>query len=89
MVELDNDMMLEIIKEKMTPELYSWMKRQFSNVCSNGDVCINNLLDDMNEVYCLKNKFVITAEPKYIDYIYDAYINLYCNNKDPNPWWAD
>ena len=83
------EQMLDIIKNKFTNELYLWMKRQFSDVCSYGDVSINNILDDLNSVYNIKNKKELSVELKYIDYIYDAYINMYLLNKDPDPFWAD
>lgn len=78
--------MFNIIKTNFTNELYEWMKIEFSDVCSNGDVCINKLLDDLNSMYSQKNE-VETIE--YISYIYDRYINNYLKGKNPDPFWAD
>jgi hypothetical protein len=80
--------MFDIIKNNFTDELYKWMKIQFSDVCSNGDVCINRLLDNMNSIYNIKNENEILYDEDidYIDYIYDAYINNYLEGKSPTPW---
>jgi hypothetical protein len=76
----------DIITKKFTEELYEWMKIEFSDVCSHGDVCINKLLDDLNTVYNIKNKIEISSDIKYINYIYNTYINNYLQGKKPDPW---
>ena len=66
--------------------IYKWMKHHYSDVCSRGDVIINNILDKFN------NKSMtcyLTEEQKYASHIYDTYLELYLKNKDSNPWWAD
>ena len=81
--------MFDIIKKNFTDDLYNWMKIEFSDVCSSGDVYINKLLDDLNLVYNIKNKTDLSIESKYINYIYDAYKNSYLKGIQPDPLWAD
>jgi len=93
--------MFNIIKSNFTEDLYKWMKIQFSDICSNGDIVINDLLDDLhlnshsydklrNEKEF--NKYVQYVQYvqyiPYIPYIYDLYINNYLKGKSANPWWA-
>ena len=82
--------MLNIIQTNFTAELYVWMKREFSDVCSHGDVAINKLLDELYDVYVLKNKTdVEEMETTYISSIYNTYIGSYLEGYDPDPFWAD
>jgi hypothetical protein len=81
--------MFDIIKTNFTNELYEWMKIEFSDKCSNGDLCINELLDDLNSMYNIKNKVEIPIDIKFINYIYDRYINNYLKGENPDPFWAD
>ena len=82
--------MLNIIQTNFTAELYTWMKREFSDVCSNGDVAINKLLDELYDVYVLKNKTdVEKMETTYISSIYNTYIGSYLEGYVPDPFWAD
>jgi|LakMenEpi03Aug12_release.lakeMendotaPanAssembly.Ray.scaffolds.fasta_scaffold1025006_2 hypothetical protein len=83
--------MFYIIKSNFTEDLYKWMKIQFLDICSNGDIIINNLLDDLNSHNKLINekefsKYVQYVQ--YIPYIYDLYINNYLKGESANPWWA-
>ena len=82
--------MLDIIQTNFTPELYDWMKREFSDVCSNGDVAINKLLDELYHIYVLKNKTEEEEmETTYISSIYNTYIGSYLEGAEPDPFWAD
>ena len=67
--------MFDVIKNNFTDELYKWMKIEFSDVCSNGDVCINELLDEINSVYNIKNKIEMSIDIEFINYIYDSFTN--------------
>jgi hypothetical protein len=72
--------MFEIIKKNFTDDLYKWMKIEFSDICSCGDIYINELLDNLNSVYNIKDNTELICDPKYIyyiDHIYGAYINNY------------
>ena len=80
--------MFDIIQTNFTPELYTWMKREFSDVCSHGDVAINKLLDKLYHVYVLKNK-TEEMETKYISSIYNTYVGSYLEGAEPDPFWAD
>ena len=84
--------MFNIIKTNFTANLYNWMKAEFSDVCSNGDVCINKLLDELNSIYNIKNKTDVSCDMRqvcFINYIYDRYINNYLKGDAPDPFWAD
>jgi hypothetical protein len=87
-IKLDETEMFNIIKEKLTEDLdlYDWMKRQFSDVCSSGDVVINELLDELkfNKEIQIKEEWM-----NYIIYVYNIYIENYLNGEDPDPFWAD
>ena len=84
--------MLNIIQTNFTAELYTWMKREFSDVCSHGDVTINKLLDKLYDVYVLKNKTKEEEEEMettYVSHIYNTYIGSYLEGAEPDPFWAD
>jgi len=80
--------MFNIIQTNFTAKLYHWMKREFSDVCSDGDVAVNKLLDELYAVYVLKNKNE-EMEITYISDIYNTYIGSYLQGYDPDPYWAD
>jgi hypothetical protein len=86
--------MLAKIRTMYSPHLHLWMKQQFLDACSHGDYVIHNLLNELNTFYNLKNsdKLILTNNSdylKYINYIYDFYMEDYLTDKDPNEWWAD
>ena len=85
--DLDNTR-FDIIKKNFNSRLYNWMKIQFSDFCTSGDGDVNNLLEDLNRVYCLKTQSECNVEPKYINYIYDFYVDDYIKGHEPNPFWA-
>ena len=78
--------MYYIIKSNFTEDLYKWMKIQFLDVCTDGDIIINNLLDDLHSHNKLKNKREVIG---FIPIIYDVYINNYLKGIAANPWWAN
>ena len=83
--------MFDIIQTNFTAELYVWMKREFSDVCSHGDVAINKLLDKLYDVYVLKKtkEEEEEMETTYISPIYNTYIGSYLEGAEPDPFWAD
>jgi len=66
--------------------LYNWMKIQYMDVCSNGDVIINKILDKLNN----KDHYleVNMEEIKYITHIIDTYNDCYLKKQIANPYWA-
>ena len=82
-------MYYELIKI-FTPKFYEDAKIQFSDVCSNGDVYINDMLDELNLI-CNKNIVpdTIMEIEHYIEAIYNFYKEVYTQGGKPNPWWAD
>ena len=69
------------LQNAMTDDLYDWLKTEYSDVCSNGDIIINNHLDNMY------NNVSIT-ELTLIDHIYNKWQTHYVNGHIANPWWA-
>ena len=78
------------LKLIFTLDFYESAKIEFSDVCSLGDICINTILDDLNDI-CIKK---IENEEKYEDSfyignIYDFYKDVYLVGKAPNPFRYD
>lgn len=79
-------------------ERVEWCKIEFSDVCSNGDVLINNVLDcieshiDDHDTEKLEEDLHTTMQefPVSIGAITCLINSLagYENGDDPNPWWA-
>jgi len=65
--------------------IYKWMKTYYSDICSNGDIVINMILDKLNNKITIFTK----EESNFIDHIYSTYINNYNKDEEPNTWWAD
>ena len=84
------DEMYYELKLAFTPDFYEDAKIQFSDVCSNGDVYINDMLDELNLI-CNKNIVPDTSMKieHYIESIYNFYKEVYSQGGEPNPWWAD
>jgi hypothetical protein len=82
-------LMLEELKTKYTPEIHSWLKTQYIDICSDGDVIINSILNQLNK-YMNKNitDIDITGKEYFIEHIYGSYINVYLKGMEPDPWWA-
>ena len=78
---LTNEQMYNKLITVYDDDLHKYMKTQFSDICSNGDIIINNHLNNMNQ----KNQI---TDFKLMDYIYDVYINEYLVGNPPDPWWA-
>ena len=78
---LTNEQMYNELIAVYDDNLHKYMKTQFSDICSNGDIIINNHLNNMN------NKNQIT-DFKLMDYIYDVYINDFLVGNPSDPWWA-
>ena len=92
---MNNDIiyMFSIIRSYYTPHLHNWMKKQYCDVCSSGDVIINKILDELNDFYNLKKISVFNKNLLYnsnlIEYIYSDYDNHYMKDVEPDPFWAD
>ena len=73
------------LKDIFTNKLYKYLKIHFSDVCSNGDIIINKILDKL-----INNSNSFTKdELKYTSYIWDVYNEYYLKNKESDPFWAD
>ena len=84
------DEMFNEIFLNFSPELYKWMKTQFSDVCSNTDVKIHIILEELNKVCNLKTIDRTNIEfNDVIYYIYDVYTNNFLKGENPDPFWAD
>lgn len=85
-------LMLEELKTNYTPEIHSWLKTQYMDICSNGDVIINSILNQlnkyMNDPSSEKTDIDITGKEYFIEHIYDSYVNEYLKGMEPDPWWA-
>ena len=90
--------MLQTLKTNYTIELHNWLKIQYMDVCSDGDIIINNILNQLNK-YMRKefsdNTYTITTIDNvgdrvwyFVEHIYSSY-NDYLDGNEPNPWWAD
>jgi hypothetical protein len=81
--------MFHALKTVYTEELHQWLKTEFSDVCSNGDVYINQLLDDLHSFHILKKQEIrLDTQNFYVSHIYDRYLNNYLVGQGPNPWRA-
>ena len=82
-MSLTNLEMYTEMKNKVTEDLYEWLKTEFSDVCSHGDRIINSHIDNMyNKIEIPPNNLI------YFNYIYNAWKENYMNNIEANPWWA-
>jgi hypothetical protein len=95
--------LFSVLDENYSENLHQWMKTQYSDVCSDSDVVINNILDKLSENYKYKttseksvdNNILLSFNdiPKKdyhcIEHIHDFYANYYLKNKESNPFWAD
>jgi len=73
------------LKVVFNSDIYDWMKIQYCDVCSNGDVAINFILEQMNSQIDISVK---DENLTYITHIYDTYLMEYLLNYKPNPFWA-
>lgn len=80
---LTNQEMYNEIKLVMTTDLYNWLKTEFSDICSNGDIIINSNIDDM-----YNNISIPLTKLNLISYIYDRWKESYLSGKAADPWWA-
>jgi len=81
---------LEKINELMTAfhkndKIYYWMKKQYRDCCSNGDIMINSMIEKY-----YTNEHATPDELEYFYHLYDTY-KSHINDPSipPNPWWAD
>jgi hypothetical protein len=73
---------------------YEWLKKEYSDVCSGGDVIINKLLDATNKNKLTWNDIINLSEGYsedeklyFIDHIFQSYKG-YLEGREPDPWWA-
>lgn len=66
-------------------ELYYWMKNEYIDTCSSGDVCINSILD---KYHLEKQEKATEYELRFIWSLYDSFINDYKQgeNSPHRPW---
>ena len=86
----NEDEMFNEIFLNFNPELYQWMKTHFSDVCSNTDVKIHLILEELNKMCNLKT--IDRTNIKFNDviyYIYDVYTNNFLKGENPDPFWAN
>jgi len=79
-------------------ESYDWLKIQYRDVCSGGDVVINKLLDTFltnntktlvwDDILKLLEGYTEDKLLYYIDHIFQFHKD-YLEGKNPDPWWAD
>ena len=64
-----------------------WLKEEYSDMCSKGDVIINNILDLKIKGQHIEFEY-INANSIYVQYIINS-LQSYCNGNNPDPYWAD
>lgn len=74
---------LNKLRNNFTDHLYKWMKIEFSDICSDGDVIINRILDRLKDGLDQERD-----DLEYIEYVYDAYNKKYLrgDRADPFRW---
>jgi hypothetical protein len=80
--------MYNVLRSEMTDDLYTWMKIQYKDVCSNGDVMINMYLDNLYQDNLNNTITIPTLELRFIVYVYKDWKELYLKGVDADPWWA-
>jgi len=60
------------------------MKKHYSDVCSNGDIMINRLIDKYKN-----QKRAMLEELNYIHNLYSTYIDMYKKELNADPYWTD
>ena len=80
--------MYNVLRTKMTDDLYNWIKIQYKNVCSNGDVMINMYLDNLYQDNINNTITNLTVELRFIAYVYNDWKEVYLKGVDADPWWA-
>jgi len=75
------EIMLKAFKADADGELYAWLKDEYVDVCSNGDVAINSMLDK----YHMEEQEKATEEElRYIFHLYETYVYEYLElDEDP------
>jgi hypothetical protein len=79
-------------------ESYKWLKTEYSDVCSGGDVAINKILNThikINREIIWNDVIELFEQDEYneekllyfIDHIFQSYKG-YLEGHEPNPWWA-
>lgn len=82
-MELQQQYKLNKLRNNFTDHLYKWMKIEFSDICSDGDVIINRILDRLKDGLDQE-----IDDLEYIEYVYDAYNEKYLqgDRADPFRW---
>jgi len=84
-LQVNSQLYLEILRNIFTSEIYRWLKYNYSNVCSNGDVIINNILDN---IISGGNVLIEDQNMRFIDYIFESYLE-YLDDYESDPWHCD
>ena len=93
----DNFNILAIMYNVFNNDIYEWMKIEYEDVCSDGDVKINKLLDiiylnKLNKEHegLLPQTLSIPDDMlRYISYIYDSYNEHYLMGDSPSSFRYD
>ena len=80
--------MYDVLRAEMTDDLYNWMKTQYKDVCSYGDVMINMYLDNLYQDKMNNTITILTVELRFIVYVYKDWKELYLKGVEADPWWA-
>lgn len=76
-----NEQMYLELQTAMTEDLYLFLKKHFSDICSNGDLIINSHIKMM-----YANKII--TDLNLIDSIYYVWQEYYVQGLAADPWWA-
>ena len=87
-MELTNLEMYDVLRAEMTDDLYNWMKIQYKDVCSHGDVMINRYLDNLRQDNKNNTITIPILDLSFIVYVYKDWKGLYLKGADADPWWA-
>jgi hypothetical protein len=77
-----------------TQETYKALKKQYKDVCSNGDGIINEIIDYLHSKKNIEDilnesqdkEFVLNLITNYLGYTIEIFMN---NSLVPDPFWAD
>ena len=78
---------LEELKKISTTEL-KWLKKEYSDVCSDGDIIINEILNDLLANTPIDKMNKKNYEVYYVNHILASHKQC-LDGEDPDPYWAD
>ena len=74
--------------KNISKEDLEWLKVQYSDVCSGGDVRINQILNDLLAKTPIVEMNEKNYEKCFIDHILESHKDC-LKGEDPDPFWAD